>query len=76
MFGSKKQKGRFEDINPTSLDSKWSSYAFIYVFLDRGVAKSEKEVYKMNYIHSLNWLGYWKEQDKVQQNLQKNAQSH
>ena len=32
----------------------------------------EKEVYKMNYIHSLNWLSYWYNRDKVAEAKQKN----
>lgn len=32
----------------------------------------EKEFYKMNYIHSLNWLSYWYEEGKVQEAKNKN----
>lgn len=30
-----------------------------------------KDAYKMNYISTLNWLGYFKERDTVIQNQQK-----
>ena len=33
---------------------------------------TEKRVYKMNYIHGLNWLSYWYQKNKVEEAKQKN----
>jgi len=35
--------------------------------------KTDIEVYEMNYISTLNWLGFYKNRDEVHKNLNKNA---
>jgi hypothetical protein len=32
----------------------------------------EKEIYKMNYIHGLNWLSFWYQRNKVEESKQNN----
>ncbi len=56
---------------PNELDSKFVWYQLIHTFI-KELNMKEKEVYKMNYIHSLNWLSYWYNRDKVAEAKQKN----
>jgi len=33
---------------------------------------TEKKVYKMNYIHGLNWMSFWYQRNKVEEAKQNN----
>jgi hypothetical protein len=44
------------------IDEKYRWYSYLEVFIER-LGMTEKKVYKMNYIHSLNWLAYWDNKD-------------
>lgn len=44
------------------IDDRYKWYSYIYCFIDR-LNMTEKEIYKMNYIHGLNWLSYFKNVD-------------
>lgn len=59
-----------EQFNPTKMpeEYKW------YVLIDRYVKElnmQPKDVYKMNYIDSLNWLSMWNARDKIIENKNK-----
>lgn len=36
-----------------------------------GLNMTKNEVFENNYLDTLNWLSYWKEKDKVRENLNK-----
>jgi len=56
---------------PSELPEEYRWHDLIYSFIIKLQIK-EKEVYKMNYINSLNWLSYFKAKDKVESNKQNN----
>ena len=73
MFGSgKENKGRFESINPTSIDPKFAYHQMIHTII-KETNSTEKEAYKKNYISTLNWLSYLKNVEDVKMNIQKQA---
>ena len=51
---------------PTEIEDKFGWYELIKVYIDE-LRMTEKEVYKMNYIHSLNWLSYFYQRNKVEE---------
>jgi hypothetical protein len=51
---------------PTEIEDKFRWYELIKVYIDE-LRMTEKEVYKMNYIHSLNWLSYFYQRNKVEE---------
>jgi hypothetical protein len=44
------------------IDDKYKWYDYLYYFIDK-LNMTENEIYKMNYIHGLNWLSYFKNLD-------------
>ena len=56
------------------MDSKWKWHHIIYQLI-KELNTTEKKVYKMNYISSLNWLSFFYERGKVQEALAKQNKS-
>jgi len=70
LFGKKKSlkekeaEDRFTKF--TKIDDKFAWFQLIEVFIEK-LNLTEKQVYKMNYLHSLNWLSYYYQKNKVEE---------
>lgn len=66
-----KRNNRFQEFkNKDKIDSKFKWHDIVYTLLTE-LNKTDKDVYKMNYISCLNWLSYFKERDEVIKNSRK-----
>ena len=64
---NKKKESRFDDLQQTKLDDRWKWHSIIFTFITE-LNMKEKDVYKMNYISSLNWLSFLNEKNKIENN--------
>jgi len=48
------------------VDDSFKWYSTIQLFI-KELNMKEKEVYKLNYIHSLNWLSFFYQRNKAQE---------
>ncbi|MCP4761450.1 MAG: hypothetical protein GY870_06685 [archaeon] len=75
LFPSKKSKGkkddRFSDLSATQISEELKWYQLVQVFIKKLNLK-EDEVYELNYIHSLNWMMLWYQENKVEEAKNKN----
>ena len=75
LFPSKKSKDkkedRFADLSATQISEELKWYQLIQVFIKKLNLK-ENEVYELNYIHSLNWMMLWYQENKIQEAKNKN----
>lgn len=58
---------RFGQENLDEIDPKFEWYNLIFTFV-KELSMKENEIYEMNYIHSLNWLSYFKNKNDVEKN--------
>jgi|AntAceMinimDraft_18_1070375.scaffolds.fasta_scaffold655055_2 hypothetical protein len=76
LFKTKKKgkdkPSRYDDFGGQQLDDRYKWLAYIEIFIEKLNLK-ETEVYVMNYIHTLNWLGYWKNKNDVKSAKEKNS---
>lgn len=73
LFPKKKTKkqDRFSDVIATDISEELKWYQLIQTFIKK-LNTTEKDVYKLNYIHSLNWMNLWYQENKIQENKNKN----
>lgn len=57
--------------NIEKIDDKYRWYQLIQRFI-KELNMKEKDIYKMNYKHGLNWLSMWYQRDKVLEHAEKN----
>lgn len=51
------------------MDEKWNHFGTIHTLIEK-LNTTEEKIYLMNYLHVLNWLSYFKELNKVIENIQ------
>jgi len=54
------------------MDTRFRWYGYIELFITK-LHMKEDEIYLMNYIHSLNWLAYFKNKADVEDKNRKNS---
>ena len=70
LIKEKRSKKFDEDPSETDTNKYWL-YQIVQQFI-RELGISEKAFYKMNYIHSLNWMSMWKQRDDaIRKEMQK-----
>jgi hypothetical protein len=70
LFGKERKKenetkDKFSDLNGRSkIDDAYNWHQLVFKLITE-LNTTEKKVYRMNYISSLNWLSYFKQRDEV-----------